>query len=102
MRSDGGGRGRLGLVGKAVTFDTGGISIKPSNKLEEMKMDMSGGAAVIEATTAIARIGLPVNLLRSNDTRLAKRFRTIQIANRQIQFGMDLSNLRFLSLNLAN
>ena len=62
LRYDGGGPG-LALVGKAVTFDTGGISIKPSGKMHEMKMDMSGGAAVIEATAAIARLGLPVNLL---------------------------------------
>jgi leucyl aminopeptidase len=52
----------LGYVGKAVTFDTGGISIKPSAKMQEMKYDMSGGAAVIEATGAIARLGLPVTL----------------------------------------
>jgi leucyl aminopeptidase len=52
----------LGFVGKAVTFDTGGISIKPSAKMQEMKFDMSGGAAVIEATGAIARLGLPVTL----------------------------------------
>ena len=52
----------LGYVGKAVTFDTGGISIKPSPKMQEMKFDMSGGAAVIEATGAIARLGLPVTL----------------------------------------
>ncbi|TML26647.1 MAG: leucyl aminopeptidase [Actinobacteria bacterium] len=50
----------LGLVGKAVTFDTGGISIKPAQKMQEMKFDMSGGAAVIEAIEAIARLGLPV------------------------------------------
>ena len=62
LRYNGGGPG-LALVGKAVTFDTGGISIKPSGKMQEMKMDMSGGAAVIEATAAIARLGLPVNLL---------------------------------------
>ncbi|HEX2128081.1 MAG TPA: M17 family peptidase N-terminal domain-containing protein, partial [Solirubrobacterales bacterium] len=50
MRYEGGGSGpRLGLVGKAVTFDSGGISIKPSQGMEEMKFDMSGGAAVIEA-----------------------------------------------------
>ena len=49
----------LGLVGKAVTFDTGGISIKPSAKMAEMKFDMSGGAAVIEAVGAIARPGAP-------------------------------------------
>jgi leucyl aminopeptidase len=52
----------LAFVGKAVTFDTGGISIKPSPKMQEMKYDMSGGAAVIEATGAIARLGLPVTL----------------------------------------
>ena len=62
LRYNGGGP-RLALVGKAVTFDTGGISIKPSAKMQEMKMDMSGGSAAIEATAAIARLGLPVNLL---------------------------------------
>ena len=51
------GRGRgetLGLVGKGVTFDTGGISIKPAASMHEMKMDMSGAAAVLEAVSAIA------------------------------------------------
>ncbi len=52
----------LGLVGKAVTFDTGGISIKPAPKMEEMKMDMSGGAAVLEGVGAIAELGLPLNV----------------------------------------
>ena len=54
---------RLGLVGKAVTFDTGGISIKPAGKMAEMKFDMSGGAAVIEAIAAIARLELPVRVI---------------------------------------
>jgi leucyl aminopeptidase len=53
----------LGLVGKGVTFDTGGISLKPSASMEEMKMDMSGAAAVLEAVAAIAELGLAVNLL---------------------------------------
>ncbi|HMD78303.1 MAG TPA: leucyl aminopeptidase [Terracidiphilus sp.] len=44
----------LGLVGKAITFDSGGISIKPSEKMEQMKYDMAGGAAVIGAMRAIA------------------------------------------------
>ncbi len=52
----------LAFVGKAVTFDTGGISIKPAAKMQEMKFDMSGGAAVLEATAAIAQLGLPVTL----------------------------------------
>jgi leucyl aminopeptidase len=65
MRYDGsGGSGELlGLVGKAITFDTGGISIKPASKMHEMKFDMSGGAAVIEATAAVALLGMPVRLL---------------------------------------
>jgi leucyl aminopeptidase len=53
----------LGLVGKAVTFDSGGISLKPGAKMAEMKFDMSGGAAVIEAVSAIARLQLPVKLV---------------------------------------
>jgi leucyl aminopeptidase len=53
----------LGMVGKAVTFDSGGISLKPGAKMAEMKFDMSGGAAVVEAVAAIARLKLPVKLL---------------------------------------
>jgi leucyl aminopeptidase len=50
----------LGLVGKAVTFDTGGISLKGGLAMSNMKFDMSGGAAVLEAIAAIARLGVPV------------------------------------------
>jgi leucyl aminopeptidase len=46
----------LALVGKGVTFDSGGISIKPSDKMEEMKADMAGGAAVLGAMVALAQI----------------------------------------------
>ena len=53
----------LGYVGKAVTFDSGGISIKPGNKMSDMKFDMSGGAAVLGATAAVARLNLPVRLI---------------------------------------
>jgi leucyl aminopeptidase len=53
----------LGLVGKGVTFDSGGISIKPAAKMSEMKFDMSGAAAVLEATGAIARLGLPTRVV---------------------------------------
>jgi leucyl aminopeptidase len=53
----------LGLVGKAVTFDSGGISLKPGAKMSEMKVDMSGGAAVVQAVAAIARLRLPVKLV---------------------------------------
>ncbi|HWF09780.1 MAG TPA: leucyl aminopeptidase [Bryobacteraceae bacterium] len=50
----------LALIGKGVTFDTGGISIKPSEGMEKMKYDMAGGAAVIGAMQAIARLKPPV------------------------------------------
>ena len=64
LRYAGGGSGaRLGLVGKAVTFDSGGISIKPAAAMHEMKMDMSGGAAVLEAIAAIAELGLELELV---------------------------------------
>ena len=64
MRYEGGGSGpTLGLVGKGVTFDTGGISLKPAAAMQEMKMDMSGAAAVLEAVGAIAGLKLAVNLV---------------------------------------
>jgi leucyl aminopeptidase len=53
----------LGLVGKGVTFDTGGYSIKAAARMHEMKFDMCGAAAVLEATAAIAQLGLPVRLV---------------------------------------
>src|SRR5947207_13016316 len=52
----------LALIGKGITFDTGGISIKPAAGMEEMKGDMSGGAAVIAALSAIARLGPRINV----------------------------------------
>ena len=51
------------LVGKGVTFDTGGISIKPAASMGEMKMDMSGAAAVIGTFEAVSRLKLPVHIV---------------------------------------
>jgi leucyl aminopeptidase len=53
----------LGLVGKGITFDTGGISIKPADNMDRMKDDMSGGAAVIGAMMAIAAMKLPLRCI---------------------------------------
>jgi leucyl aminopeptidase len=53
----------LGLVGKGITFDTGGISIKPAENMDKMKDDMSGGAAVIAAMSAISRLKAPVRVI---------------------------------------
>jgi leucyl aminopeptidase len=97
----------LGFVGKAVTFDTGGISIKPSAKMSEMKFDMSGGAAVIEATAAIARLGLPVRLVsvigatenmpsgrsvKPGDIVLAMNGTTIEVNNTDAEGRLVLSD----------
>lgn len=51
------------LVGKAITFDSGGISIKPAENMEKMKSDMAGGAAVMGAFMAMAGLKLPVNVV---------------------------------------
>src|SRR5438093_11716054 len=50
----------LGLVGKGVTFDTGGISIKPADGMEKMKYDMAGGAAMLGAMRALAQLKPPI------------------------------------------
>jgi leucyl aminopeptidase len=51
------------LVGKTITFDTGGISLKPAENMEHMKADMTGGAEVLAAMRAAARLKLPLNLI---------------------------------------
>ena len=63
LRYAGGGGSTLGLVGKGVTFDTGGISLKPGAGMDEMKYDMSGAATVLEAVAVIAELGLAVDLI---------------------------------------
>lgn len=50
---------RIGLVGKAITFDSGGISLKPGAQMDEMKHDMSGGANMLAATLLAAKLGCP-------------------------------------------
>ena len=53
----------VAIVGKAVTFDTGGISIKPSEKMDEMKFDKCGGCTVLGIMKAVSELKLPVNLV---------------------------------------
>ena len=53
----------LGLVGKGITFDSGGISIKPADGMERMKEDMAGGAAVVCAMRAIGVLGIPAHVI---------------------------------------
>jgi leucyl aminopeptidase len=59
----GGDKAPVVLVGKAVTFDSGGISIKPTAGMEDMKFDMSGGAAVLGAMEAVGALDLPLNVV---------------------------------------
>ncbi len=64
LQHDGGGdEAPAVIVGKGVTFDSGGISIKPSSGMEEMKFDMSGAAAVLGAMEAVGSLGLPANVV---------------------------------------
>ena len=97
----------LGFVGKAVTFDTGGISLKPSGKMSEMKFDMSGGAVVLEAMDAIAALGLPVTVtavvpstenmpsgrsMRPGDIVTAMNGKTIEINNTDAEGRLILAD----------
>ncbi|MDQ6642442.1 MAG: leucyl aminopeptidase [Actinomycetota bacterium] len=54
--------GHVALVGKGITYDSGGLTIKPGNSMATMKYDMAGAAAVIAATYAIAELGIPVSV----------------------------------------
>ena len=51
------------LVGKAVTFDTGGISLKPGEKMDEMKFDKCGGCTVFGIMKAVSELKLPINVV---------------------------------------
>jgi len=57
-----GAKKRVALVGKAITFDSGGLSLKPPKSMETMKYDMAGGAAVLAAVAAAARLAVPVEV----------------------------------------
>src|SRR5204862_811881 len=57
-----GARCRVAFVGKAITFDSGGLSLKPAKAMETMKYDMAGGAAVLGAVAAAAQLALPVEV----------------------------------------
>jgi leucyl aminopeptidase len=97
----------LGLVGKAITFDTGGISIKPALYMEDMKGDMSGGAAVVEGMGVVAELGLPLRTLavvaatenavgggayRPGDILTAMNGKTIEITNTDAEGRLVLAD----------
>jgi len=97
----------LGFVGKGITFDTGGISLKPGLHMEDMKGDMAGGAAVLEAIGAVAELELPVRVLtvvaaaenmpgggayRPGDILTAANGKTIEIVNTDAEGRLVLAD----------
>ncbi len=97
----------LGLVGKAITFDAGGISLKPALKMQDMKGDMAGGAAVVAATAAVAELELPVRIVsvvaaaenlvggdsfRPGDILRAANGKTIEITNTDAEGRLVLAD----------
>ena len=104
-----GGRGApIVLVGKGLCFDTGGISIKPAERMEMMKFDMCGAAGVLGAMEAIARLKLPVNVVgmigattnmpsgeayKPGDVITAMNGKTIEVVNTDAEGRMVLADL---------
>jgi leucyl aminopeptidase len=97
----------LGLVGKAITFDAGGISLKPALKMYDMKGDMAGGAAVIAGTGAAVELELPVRIVtvvaaaenlvsgdsfRPGDILRAANGKTIEITNTDAEGRLVLAD----------
>jgi leucyl aminopeptidase len=97
----------LGLVGKAITFDAGGISLKPALKMQDMKGDMAGGAAVIAAMGAVAELEVPVRIVavvaaaenlvsgdsfRPGDILRAANGKTIEITNTDAEGRLVLAD----------
>ena len=97
----------LGLVGKGVTFDTGGISIKPADGMEKMKYDMAGGAAMIAAMRAIALLKPKVKVIgivcatenmpsgkaqKPGDVQVAMSGKTIEIINTDAEGRLVLAD----------
>ncbi|MGA0545563.1 leucyl aminopeptidase family protein [Brevundimonas sp. VNH65] len=99
--------GPIALVGKGITFDTGGISIKPGAGMGNMKMDMSGAASVVGATLALAKSGAPVNVvavaalvenmpdggaIRPSDVLTAMNGKTVEIISTDAEGRLVLSD----------
>jgi leucyl aminopeptidase len=106
----------IGLIGKGITFDSGGISIKPSEGMSEMKGDMSGGAVVMASIRAIAELKLKVNVIavipatenlpsgtaiKPGDVLIASNGKTIEVANTDAEGRLILADALCYSVNLG-
>ncbi len=98
---------RLTLVGKGITFDSGGLSLKPAKAMETMKTDMSGAAAVVAAGVAITRLGLNVKVevlaalaenmpgggaSRPGDVFAARNGKTVEVMNTDAEGRLVLAD----------
>jgi leucyl aminopeptidase len=106
----------LGLIGKAVTFDTGGISIKPANNMEKMKYDMGGGATMLGAMRALAALKPSVSVIavipatenmpgsraqKPGDVQVAMSGKTIEVINTDAEGRMVLADGVFYARQLG-
>jgi leucyl aminopeptidase len=106
-RGDDSSKSTLGLIGKGLTFDSGGISIKPSESMDEMKGDMAGGATVIAAMRAIAEFKAKINVtglvpatenlpggaaLKPGDVLKAMNGKTIEVVNTDAEGRLILAD----------
>ena len=103
----GGGKKRVALIGKSITFDSGGISLKPSEGMEKMKYDMAGGAAVLAVLRYLRESRLPINVIailpatenlpggsatRPGDIVRAYNGKTIEIINTDAEGRLTLAD----------
>jgi leucyl aminopeptidase len=106
----------LGLVGKGITFDTGGISLKPADNMEKMKYDMAGGAAMIGAMRAIAQLKPKVKVIgivcaaenmpsgkaqKPGDIQIAMSGKSIEIINTDAEGRLVLADGLFYARQLG-
>jgi len=118
LRYNGGkpGDAPLALVGKGVTFDSGGLSIKTGNHMMNMKMDMGGAATVLGAVRAIAKLKLPINLIgilgmvenmpagnayKLGDVLTARNGKTIEVHNTDAEGRLVLADALAVAVDLG-
>jgi leucyl aminopeptidase len=104
----------LALVGKGVTFDSGGLSLKPTDSMKTMKADMAGAATVLGAMQAIARLKLPVNVvglaglvenmpsgeaMKLGDVLTARSGKTIEVLNTDAEGRLVLADVLNVALD---
>ena len=118
LKHNGGGEGApaLAIVGKGVTFDSGGLSLKSNEGMKTMKCDMAGAATMLGAMTAIAKLGLPVNVIglaglvenmpdgnsfKLGDVLTARNGTTIEVLNTDAEGRLVLADVLAYAVDLG-